>query len=128
MRLEDLLVPLFFGLIVLFRVVLPWLRKQRSREETVTPEPPEAAAEVEGGTKAEAPSSLRTAPPRLPPIRDRSRDRPPAVAATERPVPSTERRALRSPVGNLRDARRGIVVMTLLGPCRALDRSDSPGM
>jgi hypothetical protein len=33
----------------------------------------------------------------------------------------------RSPLGTTRDVRRAIVIMTLMGPCRAFDRGDSRG-
>jgi hypothetical protein len=41
------------------------------------------------------------------------------------PLPAARRRA-RSPVGSPRVVRRGIVLMTILGPCRALEPPAPP--
>ena len=39
-------------------------------------------------------------------------------------TPPTALRRARSPLGSLREVRRGIILMTLLGPCRGLDSSE----
>lgn len=77
------------------------------------------------------------APVEEPPARVRERARlpvarPPAARAPERLSPRSEppvmvtppRRRRRSVLGSPRDLRRAIVVMTVLGPCRALERPD----
>jgi hypothetical protein len=76
--------------------------------------------------------------PEAPPVPARGRRPPPSVAeprqasegpstAPSRPAgsPAAARRRARAPLGDRRAVRRGIVLMTVLGPCRALDPPDS---
>ena len=81
------------------------------------------------GTAPEAPQI----PPRvhrLPPpvVEPRRAGRGPATAPS-RPAgpPADARRRARAPLGGRRAVRRGIVLMTVLGPCRALEPPDSRG-
>jgi hypothetical protein len=86
--------------------------------------------------KSEAP---RRSEPETPQISPREHRLPPAVVqprrAREGPhgatgpramPPSAARRRARSPAGSLRAVRRGIVLMTILGPCRALEPPGPP--
>jgi hypothetical protein len=82
--------------------------------------------------------ALRGVEPQAPPIPSRAYRRAPSVAEPPRaregphaaPVPvavppgAPPRRA-RSPVGGLQGVRRGIVLMTILRPCRALEPPDA---
>ena len=99
MNLESLLVVLAVVLVAFFNVILPWLRKQR-----------------EGGQPGETESELQEAPP-------------PAAApmplASSAPEPEARHDALMRARVPLADARRGIVLGTVLGPCRALKPFDS---
>jgi hypothetical protein len=80
----------------------------------------------------------RGAAPEAPPGPARGRRPPPPVveprragegpsAASSRPAgpPVDARRRTRAPLGGRRAVRRGIVLMTVLGPCRALEPPDS---
>ena len=86
--------------------------------------------------KGDAPRGLEPDTPQIPP---RGPRRPPPVVQPRRaregphdiPVPravppSAVRRRARPSVGNLRAVRRGIVLMTILGPCRALEPPAPP--
>jgi hypothetical protein len=81
--------------------------------------------------KGDAPRGIE---PETPPIPPRGHRLPPAVVRSRRaregshsallPLtvpPSAARRRARMPVGSLRAVRRGIVLMTILGPCRGLE-------
>ena len=85
----------------------------------------------------DAPRGTAPAAPQVPP---RGRRLPPPVveprragrgpaAAPSRPSgpPADARRRARAPLGGRRAVRRGIVLMTVLGPCRALEPPDSRG-
>lgn len=121
MTLENLLVVLAILAFAFVNVILPWLRKRREGDEghasgqrdEIEPEVPEVLA----------PTPMPS--PLLDPLLTLRREeptRPPRLGAMALP-------AIRPPVrwqfGNLQDVRRGIVLMTILGPCRALDKSDS---
>src|SRR5262245_48353829 len=60
--------------------------------------------------------------PRLPP-RDAS-DRGRGSPARTVPLLANDRVTKKSPLGTPREVRRGIAIMTLLGPCRAFDPPD----
>jgi hypothetical protein len=106
--MAELLLLVLFGVVLwLFNVVLPaWFRRRQS----------DAARDVE-----------RPGPP----VVQRPRTPPPLGAAargTPLPaVPPLVATPQRVPVwpGRRRDIRRGIVLMTILGPCRALESPDS---
>ena len=84
---------------------------------------------VESETPAEEPVTRVPRPPRAVPARPSS-SRPagdrgrrlesPALAVPPRRLRFNKRSLFRTP----RDLRRGIILMTLLGPCRALDPPD----
>ena len=86
--------------------------------------------------KRVADEAPRAREPEAPQISPRAR-RPPPVVAPRRPhegpvaapspravPPVTRRRQTGAPVGDLRTVRRGIVLMTILRPCRALEPPD----
>jgi hypothetical protein len=86
------------------------------------------------GVKGDAPQGIEPETPQIPPRRHRL---PPAVVESRRAregphsallsletPPSAARRRARSPLGSLRAVRRGIILMTILGPCRALEPPD----
>jgi hypothetical protein len=73
-------------------------------------------------------------PPRRPPplLRHSQETTPPSEEAPSRKsrptrtrLPASTRRAGRFRLGSLSEVRRGVVLMTILGPCRALERQDS---
>ena len=119
MSLENLLVVLAVVLVAFFNVILPWLRKQREggqpgeTESELQEAPPPAAAPMPLASSAPEPEARHDA---------LMRARVPLAAAMP---PTAVRRSRRSPVGSLADARRGIVLGTVLGPCRALKPFDS---
>lgn len=108
---EQLLIFALFLLVLLFRSFFADLLKKRQRA---------APREVEPEVPA-VPPRVRTLPP--PPVA-----RPPVPREGPRGMPlptvgppvATHRRAP-SRLGSLREVRRGIVLMTILGPCRALE-------
>jgi hypothetical protein len=105
MTLEQLILILLLLLIPLYQLVAPGLRRRL-----------EELARQASKTAAESPSSdlPRVVAPRVDIRGPARRHAPPPLVA-----PPTARRQTLSPVGNLRDARRGIILMTILGPCRA---------
>lgn len=112
MRTEDLLFYLLFILAALFSLISSWLKKRH--EETAPSKSAPGAPRLPPGSRAP-----------LPPQRDRE-ERPvgPPLPAAAFPVSNRRRRG--APIGSLREARRGIVLMTLLGPCRALEPPGPP--
>jgi hypothetical protein len=83
------------------------------------------------GVKGAAPRGLEPDAPQIPPRGHRlpppvvqprrAREGPHDVPVPRAVPPSAARRRARPPVGSLRAVRRGIVLMTILGPCRALE-------
>jgi len=122
MTLESLFVVLFFLLFLLSGVVRPWLRRRRGGTGLDQPEgeePDLSTADLE----QEGPP-LPIGAPQASAAPHRPRDRPASVPPAQTASPRPELRSLRSQLGDLREVRRGIVLMTVLGPCRALDESD----
>jgi hypothetical protein len=71
---------------------------------------------------SERPQPARRTPPVVAPRRlPAARDTTPLPLATPRMAPRSRARA---PLGGLRAVRHGIVLMTILGPCRALEPPD----
>jgi hypothetical protein len=87
---------------------------------------------VKGGAPRGIAPEAPLSPPRgdrLPPavVQPRRAREGPHSAPLPRVVPpSAVRRRVRPPVGSLRAVRRGIVLMTILGPCRALEPPAPP--
>jgi hypothetical protein len=113
MTLESLFLLLLL-VAVFSTVILPWLRRHleaRMPQES-EPEAPEATR------RANVPPPRPTLPP------SRPREGPMRAPLPAAAPPAGTRREARWPVTSLRDARRGIVLMTLLGPCRGLEPYD----
>jgi hypothetical protein len=78
-------------------------------------------------------SARLDAAPHVPPVLPRLRALPPPRIAAPRGTPLSAlapHRAMQqrahSPLGSRRDVRRGIVLMTILGPCRSLEPPEPP--
>jgi hypothetical protein len=82
---------------------------------TIEPEAPEAL-----------PPRVRIPSPPLASAFGGPREGPVGAPAPAAVPPVAIRRQARAPVGSLRDVRRGIVLMTILGPCRALEPPGLP--
>jgi hypothetical protein len=109
---EQLLILVVLGLVLLSNVVARLLRRWISGEAARPRE-----SDVSEGTQAAR---------RPPPV---TRPRRPPVAPETSPVPRAAPRVAprprrRAPLGGRRAVRRGIVLMTILGPCRALEPPD----
>jgi hypothetical protein len=108
MTLEDLLALLLFVALVLFTAVAGWLKRRFEDKPSwkIEPEPPKAPP------RAQVLQSRTPKPSR--------KERAAGMPSVATPLAAI-RRQERSPVRSLRDARRGIVLMTILGPCRGLE-------
>jgi len=105
MTLEQVVLILLVLFILLFQHIVSAIRKRLEELARQSGKPATAP------TSSKAPVTSATRGERRGPAR---RKTPPALMA-----PPSVRRRTRSPVGNLGDVRRGIVLMTILGPCRA---------
>jgi hypothetical protein len=111
--LGQILLLLFFIALPLLKFLLQRVRKRR-RDHRIPQEKP-----VEQMLR-----QAQTTPTPWPILRaagDRVQGSP---ARTVIPL-AKDRVTRRSLLGTTRDVRRGVVIMTLLGPCRAFDRGDS---
>lgn len=81
----------------------------------------EGAAGTEGTAGRDRPAVPPAGPTRAAEKRPEPRARAGRVARPTPLVPAGARRPARSRIGTLKDVRRGIVLMTVLGPCRALE-------
>ena len=104
-------------LLLLFFIALPLLNflLQRARKRRHHPVPQEKPVEQ---MFYQAQTTLPRATPRA--AGDRMHGSPARAVAPPANNPLTKRSLL----GTTRDARRGVVIMTLLGPCRAFDPPD----
>ena len=128
MNLETLFFLLLLAFVVLVNAIWPWLRRRleagmpRERER----EAPEAARGAKVAPQRPAPAPGRPLAP------SRPREGPMRAPLPAAAPPAGTRRKARWPVTSLRDARHGIVLMTLLGPCRGLEPYDrgtrTPGL
>jgi hypothetical protein len=112
---QLLLLALFLFVLFVNFFLAPWLRRRQSEmQEEVQSQvsPVRPRARVFPPPRAGAPSMSRTGP--------RGLSLPPVA------TPATTRRRARSRLGSLRDVRRGIILMTILGPCRALEPPPGP--
>lgn len=122
---EQLLVFLLIAAVWLAGAIAQWLkarREQQSRPRAET-EPREPVRELE----ERLPPRVRTIPAEVS-RRPRAAlavpaERPPSAVAAAAPVrPLPARRRARVSLGGAADLRRAVVLMTVLGPCRALER------
>jgi hypothetical protein len=110
----QILLLLFFIVLPLINFLLQRVRKRRDHRDHRIPQE-KSVEQVLRRTQA-------TAPPAPTPRVSRSRVHG-AEARTVTPL-ANNRFTKRSLLGTPRDVRRGIVTMTLLGPCRAFDPPD----
>jgi hypothetical protein len=106
----ELLLLLLLGVFLwLFNVVLPeWFRRRQLEvPQDVERQGPPVVLQVPRPQTPPAVAPRRTPSPAVPPL----------VATRQRaPVP----------LGSRQDVRRGMVLMTILGPCRALEPPEPP--
>jgi hypothetical protein len=110
MRFENPLLLLILGLVFVISMILPSLRQWLERRARAVSD--EAAGTPEVQTEARA----------LVPAWRRGEQRRQAAAVSHDHGTRPRRRGLR--LGSRRDLRHAIVLMTILGPCRALERDD----
>jgi hypothetical protein len=111
MTIDQVFVALLVVLVLLINFVVPILRRAAQESERERVEPVEPAVSVR----------RRVIPVRPAPHIPQGRQPAPLKIA------ATTRRRAPQPV-TLREARRGIVLMTILGPCRAYDAADGYGL
>jgi len=110
MMLEQILIVLLLFGFLLISVLVEWLkRRQRQVSREVKPAVPPAPVRAPMPVPPRAVGALQ-----------------PRVEPRGAPLPMDASPRGRSPrgrvyVGNRREVRRGIVLMTILGPCRALE-------
>ena len=127
MTLENLLVVLAVVAVAFVNVVLPWLRKRREGGQAGEPGS-DVQEEVQEDVRELAPIATMPMPSEAPtgePTAHREAPKRARVPLTTGMPPVLARRPRRSPVASLADARRGIVLRTILGPCRAQQPFDS---
>lgn len=115
MSLDQLFITLLIALVVFINVVLPMLR--RAAQE---------AQQDEGAEDAEPIVPAASVERQIVPI-EKARIRP-SQDRHHRPLPVSviaRRQDVRPRM--LREARRGMVLMAVLGPCRGVERSALPG-
>ncbi|MDR7094921.1 hypothetical protein J2X09_002664 [Hydrogenophaga laconesensis] len=119
----ELIYGLVFAAILLFQYVMKRFGllptpDAEPRQAPLPPEPPETAEQE--APLADSPRSAQFTPAALPALPGRAAWLG-APAATE--TPSTAGRATLL-LGNRQDLQRAVFSMTVLGPCRALERPD----
>jgi hypothetical protein len=113
---EQLLVLALLAVVWLASALVNWLRARARRAQPVETAETERPAEVR--PPPPLPPRAVVSPPRAP------APAPPASPARmPRPARAVRPRG-RFRVGGAEDVRRGIVLMTVLGPCRALEHDD----
>lgn len=119
MNLEPFIYLALFLLFMLFTVLARWLKGEiEERIEAQPPEPTEYEVPrvlPESKTRYSANSKTRTQPRED--IKDHGRE-----PGSQEPLPKRRGRTIH--LGRLRETRRGIMWMTILGPCRALEPPD----
>jgi hypothetical protein len=110
MTRDQLLILVGLAFVLLINALARLLRRRRERE---------APREIEREAPMIPPRAPRLPLPVVEPRRARA-DRHGAPLPLSVP-PYAARRRARSSVGSLQEVRHGIVLMTILGPCRALE-------
>ena len=115
MTRAQLLILVMVAFVLLINLITRVLRRRRESEapRRMDPEAPQVP-----------PRGPRPPPPVVEPRR--AREGPHSAPLPVAAPPSAARRRARSPLGSLRVVRRGIVLMTILGPCRALEPPAPP--
>jgi hypothetical protein len=130
LTIEQILLLLLFLLAALFNLFVQW-RRQRAQQRQ------------RSGSRLEAPAGpvderrpvepVRRPPIAAPPRTRRDAARPvegaqrPPVAAPAPPRPAASRRTRPRRIGTPRELRRAVVLMAVLGPCRAEETAPPPG-
>jgi len=114
MTRAQVLILVMVALVMLINLSTRVLRKRRERDapRRIAPDAPQIP-----------PRGPRPPPPVVEPRR--AREGPHGAPLPRAVPPSAARRRARSLVGSRREVRRGIILMTILGPCRALEPPDS---
>lgn len=115
MTVEQLLLLLLFIVFPLLQRLAPWLRRRLEELERRGGAPDEQAGP-------------RSAPPpvAMPRVEHRAAEPPRPRAARPVEAPPSRLDRPRFAVGDLRDVRRGVVLMAILGPCRAWSPVEGP--
>ncbi len=113
--MEQIVLLAIFLLVGLVNAIVRW--RQQSREAPPEPAPPPPRREPPP-RPAELPPRIRVTVP-LPAASVPAARRPPVPVPAPRTPP--RRRPVHRWLGRRADVRRAIVVMTVLGPCRALE-------
>lgn len=111
---DNVLVTIAIILAGFIGFVLPWLRRQAERWRRERHARSVAAPEATGAV----PVGVSPLPTVARPVVERPAS--PRMSAAARVGHATVRRR-GGPLGSRSDVRRGVVLMTLLGPCRALE-------
>ena len=123
MTLETFLVFAAIAVVAFVNVILPWLKKRR---EGGLPGEPESAEREDMQEQDPTETALQPLEPATPePTVQTELPRPARAPLASAMSQAVAPRPRRSPVGSLADARRGIVLRTVLGPCRALEHPNS---
>jgi hypothetical protein len=123
MSAEQLIFLLAFLLVALFNFIRQVRNQRRTQGEGAPPVEPERAPAP--------PGRVVITPPARPPAGGLERRRPvpehrAAPPTSVEPARVGRRRLARWPIGHRADVRRGIVLITVLGPCRGLEPPASP--
>ena len=111
MTLEQLLILALFVLVPLLNVLVRVLKRRLA-----------GPAPQESGPQApETPARVRTLSLPLGARRGEARGIPPSVSQPTRTEGLQPRRRPKVRIGSAREARRGIVLMAVLGPCRGVE-------
>ena len=120
---------LLFALILIagiFDLLIRWARRKRGTPSEAEDEGELVVVESDSGEYLEV--RPIEPPPSRPVLRPSPKPSKPAPVKSERPVPKRAQRAPRERhhqwLRNRSDARRGIVLMEVLGPCQGLRRFD----
>lgn len=117
MSIELILYLILFVILAVINVVGRWLRSNVEQEEGPAGELEESGILEQEGQEAWSIVGEE--------VTETSLERPTKISLADlSPQKRTMYRRWNRPVGNLKEARRGMVLMTILGPCKGLDRSN----
>jgi len=110
--MEQLLLLALFLLVVLSGLLARWLKARMEASPPAETRPPDGVTV----RRPQRPLGEPAMPVRVPPV---------AYAQPSPPLPvETQRRSPQPRLGGPSDLRRAIVLMAVLGPCRALEREE----
>jgi hypothetical protein len=117
MSIELILYLILFVVLAVINVVGRWLRSNVEQEEGPAGELEESGILQQEGQEAWSIAGEE--------VTETSLERPTKISLADlSPQKRTRYRRWNRPVGNLNEARRGMVMMTILGPCKGLDRGN----